>query len=358
VTGSGLEIVSVSNYEITDEADGGLSHLVDYARAAEAGGVDLLLIGYSSVNPDGWMIGSSILAGTTRLKALIAHRPGVTSPTVTARRAATLAAQSGGRLALNVVSGGSAIDQLRDGDHLEHDARYERAAEYVAIMRRLWSDPEPYTFAGKYYHIAKAQLRLRPSPVATPAIFMGGASEAAKRFAVTSADTVMAWTEPIRLTKERFAEVERLCAEAGRPRPRFSVSARLIMAATEEEAWQRARALAPRAEASPGSLRRHHEDVGRDRQVALAEESLVHDERLWLGMTAASGGLGNTGALVGTPHQVRQALLRYVTEAGADTLVLTGPSGFYEPLPDGFVAQLHQEADQLIAARTGPESRR
>ena len=52
------------------------------------------------------------------------------------------------------------------------------------------------------------------------------------------------------------------------------------------------------------------DNAGR-RQFAFAQEKDVHDERLWMGITKATGALGNTSCLVGTAEQVADAILGY-----------------------------------------------
>jgi alkanesulfonate monooxygenase len=52
------------------------------------------------------------------------------------------------------------------------------------------------------------------------------------------------------------------------------------------------------------------DNAGR-RQFAFAQEKEVHDERLWMGITKATGALGNTSCLVGTAEQVANAVLDY-----------------------------------------------
>ena len=42
---------------------------------------------------------------------------------------------------------------------LDHDSRYEMAEEWVQIATRLWSDPEPFDFNGRFYQLKKASLR-------------------------------------------------------------------------------------------------------------------------------------------------------------------------------------------------------
>ena len=68
---------------------------------------------------------------------------------------------------------------------------------------------------------------------------------------------------------------------------------------------------------------------GSQRLLAFAEESEVHDERLWTALAKATGAAGNSTALVGSYEQVADSLIEYV-DAGADTLLIRG----YEPYAD------------------------
>lgn len=61
-----------------------------------------------------------------RLKFLVAFRPGFVSPTLAAQMASAFQRQTGGRLLLNVVTGGEGHEQRAYGDFLDKDARYRR----------------------------------------------------------------------------------------------------------------------------------------------------------------------------------------------------------------------------------------
>ena len=82
--------------------------------------------------------------------------------------AATFQRVSGGRLLLNVVTGGDDAEQRRFGDHLGKEERYARAGEFLAIVRALW-DGEPVDFSGEHYEIADAQIVPAPG-VAGPVL--------------------------------------------------------------------------------------------------------------------------------------------------------------------------------------------
>jgi alkanesulfonate monooxygenase len=312
--------------------------VAEIASSAEAGGVDRVLIGYGSATPDGWPIAAYALSATTHLQVLVAHRPGVMHPVTAARLSATQQYLSGGRLALNVVSGGSPGDQLREGDDLAKEERYKRASEYMDIMKMVWAAESPVDFTGEFYKLSRAFLMQRPQ---TPVpIFMGGASDAALEFGVDHADTYMLWGEPLAATAERVAGIESAARDRGRPRPRISTSLRLIQGATSEEAWNKADAIAEKL----GGPRtpRHMNDAGRQRQLEIAQENLRHDSNFWTGIMLATGGMGNTSALVGTPDELVASLGKY-RELGIDTLLLTGPDGRWDDKLAAVIQRLRRE---------------
>lgn len=65
------------------------------------------------------------------------------------------------------------------------------------------------------------------------------------------------------------------------------------------------------------------------RLMRFALERDIHDERLWMPIARATGALGNTSCLVGTPEQVAEALLKYY-RLGVDSILIRG----FEPLND------------------------
>src|ERR1700744_6754953 len=91
-------------------------YLTRFAQAPEAAGFDRVLIGYHATGPDGFAVAAHVLAVTTRLKVLIAHRPGFVAPTLVARKLATLDALTGrGRVAIHHISGGDEGARQPDG---------------------------------------------------------------------------------------------------------------------------------------------------------------------------------------------------------------------------------------------------
>lgn len=305
-----------------------------FAQAHEASGFDRALIGYGTHWPDGWQVANHAVRATEHLKLLLAHRPGSVSPPLTARQAVTFDhLTGGGRLALHIITGGDEADQRREGDFLDHDARYRRTAEYLHVLRHLWSSAEPLDFEGEFYRLEGAGLPFRPLLETGIPLYFGGASEAAVEVGARYADVYMLWGEPLAAARQRLEQTRAAAARWGR-RLRFSISVRPILAATEAAAWARAESIAERALAQRQRFlgargRRDDSSVGSARLRAVAAEATVHDARLWTRVAAITGAAGNSTALVGTPEQVAEALLAYV-DLGFEALLIRG---FY-PLED------------------------
>ncbi|MFE4646862.1 LLM class flavin-dependent oxidoreductase, partial [Streptomyces sp. NPDC056730] len=115
------------------------AYLRELARAHEESGFDRVLVAHSSASPDGFTVADQILTHTDRLGVLLAHRPGFVSPTVAARKYATLDAFHPGRIALHVITGGDDADQARDGDFSDKPTRYRRTDDFLDVVRKEWN---------------------------------------------------------------------------------------------------------------------------------------------------------------------------------------------------------------------------
>jgi alkanesulfonate monooxygenase len=108
-----------------------LNYLKQVAQAADDLGYHGVLIPTGRSCEDSWVIASALVPLTERLRYLVAIRPGIISPTVSARMAATLDRLSGGRLLINVVTGGDPDENRGDGSFLDHSERYEVTDEFL-----------------------------------------------------------------------------------------------------------------------------------------------------------------------------------------------------------------------------------
>jgi alkanesulfonate monooxygenase len=305
------------------------SVVADTARIHEQAGFDRVLIGYFSDAPDGFLVGAHAASVTERLGFLLAHRPGFVVPPVAARKLATLDQLSGGRLALHIIAGGSDTDQAKDGDWIDHEARYRRAREYISVLRRTWTASTPFDHEGEFYRTRQtySEIRCRRRPHIP--IYGGGGSDAAIRALAPHVDVYMLWGEPLKDTALFMDRVRHEATLSGR-NPTFSLSTRPILATTDGEAWDRARAILDRVlinrGGAPSSMR---QNVGSKRLLRAAAEAEVHDTCLWTSLAVATGAQGNSTALVGTPETVAKALLEYY-KLGATSLLIRG----YDPRPD------------------------
>jgi alkanesulfonate monooxygenase len=320
--------------------DGGVSpeYLVEFSQAHDRAGFDLVLVGYTSTSADGWTVATHAAANTENLGYLIAHRPGFVSPTLAARKAATFDQLSGGRFALHIIAGASDRDQRRDGDFLAKAERYERAAEYIDIMRRTWTATEPFDVEGEHYKMLDVRSDVLPFQQPSPPVFFGGSSPEALEMGARHCDIYAVYAEPLADTATRFDDFRARAAVHGR-RAGFSMSVRPILGATEGEAWDRANAILAKVEASGSSGKgpldritggRGPYDLSGERLLAHAAIADVHDERLWLKIAAATGAPGNTSCLVGTAEQVADALLEYYKLGDLDYVLMRG----FDPLND------------------------
>ncbi|PTT94985.1 alkanesulfonate monooxygenase, partial [Pseudomonas sp. HMWF005] len=108
-----------------------LNYLKQVAQAADSLGYHGVLIPTGRSCEDSWVIASALVPLTERLRYLVAIRPGIISPTVSARMAATLDRLSNGRLLINVVTGGDPDENRGDGSFLSHSERYEVTDEFL-----------------------------------------------------------------------------------------------------------------------------------------------------------------------------------------------------------------------------------
>lgn len=310
------------------------SFIVEHARVHEAAGYDMALVGYSSSSAEGFLVAMHAAARTEKLSYLIAHRPGFVAPTLFARKVATFDQLTGGRVALHIITGKTDAEQEGDGDFTPKVERYRRAQEYLRLMKRTWAETEPFDFEGSFYRVRGAQSDVRPLQQPHPLIMFGGASEGALEMGAAECDVFAIYAEPRATTAERIAEFRARAAAHGRS-VGFNMSVRPIIADTEEAAWEKANRILSGMTGKLGWSRQESEGVrapvdnaGR-RQFAFAQEKDIHDERLWMGITKATGALGNTSCLVGTPEQVAEAVLGYY-RLGVSSFLMRG----FDPVAD------------------------
>ncbi|WP_338468765.1 FMNH2-dependent alkanesulfonate monooxygenase [Azotobacter vinelandii] len=302
------------------------AYLQQIAQAADRLGFGGVLIPTGRSCEDSWLVAASLIPVTRRLKFLVALRPGIISPTVAARQAATLDRLSGGRALFNLVTGGDPEELAGEGLHLSHAERYEAATEFTRIWRGVLSG-ETVDLQGKHIQVEGARLLFPPLQQPHPPLYFGGSSEAAHELAAEQVDLYLTWGEPPAAVAKKIADVRARAARHGRT-VRFGIRLHVIVRETTEEAWEAADRLIGHLDdetiaKAQASLARF-DSVGQQRMAALhggSKENLEVSPNLWAGVGLVRGGAGT--ALVGDGPTVAARMKEYAA-LGIDTFVLSG----------------------------------
>ena len=301
-----------------DEFD--LEAIVASAQAQEAAGYDRVLIANNALMPDPHTIATYVAAHTTRLKFLIAHRPGFIAPTAAARLLATVDRLSKGRVGVHVIAGPSDKELEADGDFLTKDERYARAREYVGILRRIWgSAGADRPCRAQFYRFNQAFAPIKPFQTPAPPVFWAGTSDASVEACGEVGDVFA-------MSGDSLANIRAARDRAAAAAARHGRTAGLHDDRDRHPRAERSRGLGQGRQGARG-IHRHARPAGspppRARQTSLrpampvtvlatAAAGARHDRCLWMGVTeAAAGKFGNQTTLVGTPEQVTEALMDY-----------------------------------------------
>ncbi len=303
-----------------------LAYLSQVVRAIDDLGFHGALLPTGRECEDAWVVASALISQTSRMKFLVAVRPGLSSPTLAARMAASFDRLSQGRLLINVVTGGDLAEMAGDGLHLSHDDRYELTDEFLTIWRGLCRGDE-VTFAGKYLTVTKSKLHFRPVQQPYPPLYFGGSSEAAVRIAAQHVDMFLTWGEPPQLVAEKIEAVRSQAAAAGRTL-RFGIRLHVIVRETDRAAWAAADDLISRVSddviAAAQKKLAGFDSVSQQRVLQLQtgdRKSLILGPNLWAGVGLVRRGAGT--ALVGDPDAVAERMQEYAA-LGIDTFILSG----------------------------------
>nr|WP_297524199.1 FMNH2-dependent alkanesulfonate monooxygenase [uncultured Roseateles sp.] len=312
----------------------------DYYRqiaiAADSLGYEGVLLPTGRSCEDSWIVAASLIEATRRLKFLVALRPGLVQPVQSARMAATLDRLSGGRLLVNLVTGGDPDELAGDGLFLPHEERYALSTEFLTVWRdvlRASHDGEAIDFDGEQLRVKGGKLLYPPISKPYPPVFFGGSSGPAIDLAAEQVDTYLTWGEPPKAVAGKIGEV-RAAAEAQGRKLEYGIRLHVIVRETEEDAW-----------AAAGDLVKHlDEDVIAAAQAKFASMDSVGQRRmaelhggrfdrndiragleispnLWAGVGLVRGGAGT--ALVGNPQQVADRIQEYAA-LGLEYFILSG----------------------------------
>lgn len=313
-----------------------LAYFKQVAIAADSLGYEGVLLPTGRSCEDSWVVASSLIDATRRLKFLVALRPGLVQPSQSARMAATFDRLSGGRLLVNLVTGGDPEELEGDGLFVPHTERYALSREFLTIWRELLTkshDGTPLDFEGTQLRVKGGKVLFPPVARPYPPVYFGGSSEEAHELAAEQVDTYLTWGEPPAAVAKKVADMRGRAARHGRTLG-FGIRLHVIVRETEDEAWAAAadliRHLDPATVAAAQAKFAKMDSVGQRRMAELhggrwnpqnVREGLEVSPNLWAGVGLVRGGAGT--ALVGNPQQVA-ARLREYAELGLETFILSG----------------------------------
>ncbi|MFT4264469.1 MAG: dimethyl sulfone monooxygenase SfnG [Nocardioides sp.] len=272
-----------------------------------------------------------LLTQTERLKVIAAVHPYFWNPAVLAKWLITADHISGGRAAVNVVSGWFKDEAVDLGVRwLEHDERYRHAKEFIQVLRGLFESSAKggLEHRGDFYQIH--DFTLKPGPVDVPGrphpeIFQGGNSTAARANAGEVADWYFSNGKDFDGFVEQYDEVNKHAAAAGREREvKFGLNAFVVARDTEEEAQAVLEEII--AKANPEAVE------GFRQAVQQAGNSTADGKGMWSDSTFRDLVQYNDGfrtGLIGTPEQIARRIVEY-KKLGVDLFLL----GFLNYLED------------------------
>lgn len=317
---------------------------------------------------------SAIARATERIGLVTTVSSTFWDPFHAARLLASLDHVSDGRAGVNVVTSMTDDEARNHGmDRLPgHEERYERAAEFVRVLQRLWrswprdalvADPagayvdesrlDTIDHRGHCFDV-KGPLNVPEPPQGSPVLFQAGASEPGRDLAARHAEGIYAVAWDLESARAYRSDVRARATAQGRDPDDIAVMPGLVtyVASTEREARERRRALDLLLPIED-SLRQLSFFVGADTSrwqldepvpplpplgeftgpkgryatVLRMIEGSAPTVRELLGMLAAGGG---HATFIGTPEGVADEIERWVDGGGADGFNLMPPT-----LPDG-----------------------
>lgn len=163
-------------------------HTREIARKAEAMGFEALVpvgrwrgfggeTNFAGESFETYTWAAGLAEATERIMVFATSHVPTVHPILAAKQAATIDHISGGRFGLNLVMGWFTAEmEMFGGRQKEHDERYRFGAEWVEIVKRLWSEEEAVDFDGSFFTVKQAIARPRPVQNPHPVLVNAGSS--------------------------------------------------------------------------------------------------------------------------------------------------------------------------------------
>ncbi|WP_374487677.1 dimethylsulfone monooxygenase SfnG [Zoogloea sp.] len=299
------------------------------AQLAEEAGFEYALsqirftAGYGAENQhESVSFSHALLAATSKLRVIAAILPGPWHPAVLAKQISTIDHLTGGRIAVNIVSGWFKGEFTAIGEPwLEHDERYRRSEEFIQALKGIWTENN-FTLKGDFYRFHDYTLSPKPLQKPHPEIFQGGSSRAARDMAARVSDWYFTNGNTPEGIKAQIDDI-RAKAAANNHQVKIGVNAFIVVRDTEEEARAVVQEIIDKAD---------HEAVRAfGDAVTQAGKASPEGDGNWAKSTFEDLVQYNDGFrtnLIGTPQQVAERIVA-LKAVGVD-LILSGFLHFQE----------------------------
>ena len=289
------------------------------AQQADRTGWDVTLVAELNLNDikgpeadclEAWTTAAALAPLTERLELMAAVRPNFRLPALVAKEAATIDQISNGRFTLNVVSAWwQAESDEYGGAWVQHDERYARTEEFLAVLKGMWTK-EKFSLEGRYYKIKEAHLAPKPVQKPWPTLYAGGESPAAKDLIARECDAYLMHGDPPEALGPKIEDMRaRRAKHPGLPPLRFGVAGYAIVRNSDAEVKKEVARIT---------------DVRASARGYASYQEFIKGSQLETTVSLEDYSVSNRGlrtGLVGTPQQVADQV-RALEGIGVDLLLL------------------------------------
>ena len=224
---------------------------------------------------------AALAAATERIGLVASVMPALYPPAVAAKMAATVDDVSGGRFGLNLVAGAN-LREFEQMGALPDDwpaVKYEYAAEWLGVVRRLWSE-DRVTHRGRWFRLDDCVCGPKPVQRPGPPVLCAGASPAGMAFTSRHADHAFVGGRTTEAVAALARDYRAAAASEGRELDVYTVTM-LVLAPTIAEAEDRI----ARYEADPDleAIADHHGEYAKPTAGASLRRNADEPPPVWFG---------------------------------------------------------------------------
>ena len=267
-------------------------------------------INFSNASFETYTWAAGLAEATQNIMVCATSHVSTVHPVMAAKQAATIDHISNGRFALNTVMGWFRAEmEMFGGRLLDHEERYRYGAEWIAIVKRLWTEAEPFDYEGKYFHLKGVQGFPKPVQRPHPVVINAGNSTAALELSARRS-MCASWPSTGPKASRAISRSRRWAGSSTDVEISLFGSTLVVCRETEQEA----RAV------YQNILDLGDWEAARNIMDSLGIETEHFKDRLPSAFERFVAGWG-INPLIGTPEQVTEQLANY-SKLGLDGLVL------------------------------------